>query len=373
MIMKEVGFFLNDGTRLPDLTISTFPHQGERRFGLPVSVKTRRSRDGTGVGLARTKASPRSHHGDTGVVEGGQQVGQGRMLFDGLKIGVGLLLLTLLMGQPLILWAQARQRSRQPRSSVQAPSRHTLTPKTDRGFARRERARDNAAPTTGAGGITLKDNQLSLDVRNQPLRTIVERIAAQGEMHVRHLQETPDTRVSIRFTAMPVVDGLKRLFRVADLPGYLLVVEGEGGQARVQQIFFLPVEQGASRKTTRVASRPLRSRSAPPRRPPRAAPPSRQRDDKDGENDDGREGEESQSVFETIKSNTTARRLLSQLVHPNEQVRERALERLVRLVGEDEKQAELLEFIEPLMDDLASDDRAVREEARTEIRKLLRR
>jgi hypothetical protein len=79
------------------------------------------------------------------------------------------------------------------------------------------------------------------------------------------------------------------------------------------------------------------------------------------------------SVFEDIKTNTAARRLLSQLVHPNEQVRERALERLVRLVENDDKQAELLEFLEPLMEGLSSEERTERDEARQEIRKLLRR
>jgi hypothetical protein len=60
-------------------------------------------------------------------------------------------------------------------------------------------------------------------------------------------------------------------------------------------------------------------------------------------------------------------------VHPNEQVRERALERLVQLVGDDQKQAELLEFLEPIMDDLASEDKGARDEARAELRKLLSR
>ena len=88
---------------------------------------------------------------------------------------------------------------------------------------------------------------------------------------------------------------------------------------------------------------------------------------------DRSEDSESDSVFDDIKTNTAARRLLSQLVHPNEQVRDRALERLVRLVESDDKQAELLEFLEPLMEDLSSDDRTERDEARQEIRKLLRR
>ena len=58
-------------------------------------------------------------------------------------------------------------------------------------------------------------------------------------------------------------------------------------------------------------------------------------------------------------------------MHPNEQVRERAFESLVRLVGEDEKQRDLLEFLEPLMEDLSAEDKETQEEAREELRKLL--
>lgn len=295
-------------------------------------------------------------------------MGRVKRLVDGLKLGTGLLLLALWVGQPLTQWAQARPLSRLPKPSTRL--RQTLTPDTDRDLRRRDRSRVKTAPRAGVGGVTLQDNLLSLDVHNQPLRTIIERIATQGGIDVRHLQETPDTPISIRFTAMPLVDGLKRLFRVADLPGYLLVASGEGQQARVEQILFLPAEPGTGRPTARVASRrPSRVRSAPTRRPARALPRVTRGE---GNRNEGGE-DENQSVFDVIKSNTTARRLLSQLVHPNEQVRERALERLVRLVGDDAKQAELLEVLEPLMDDLASDDRTVREEARTEVRKLLRR
>jgi hypothetical protein len=42
-------------------------------------------------------------------------------------------------------------------------------------------------------------------------------------------------------------------------------------------------------------------------------------------------------------------------------------------VGEDQRQAQFLEFVEPLLDDMASDDKTVREEARAEIRDLLNR
>jgi hypothetical protein len=85
------------------------------------------------------------------------------------------------------------------------------------------------------------------------------------------------------------------------------------------------------------------------------------------------EGRTNGNVFDEIKSNAAARRLLSQMMHPNDQVRERAFEGLVRLVREDEKQRALMELLEPLMEDLGSGDQATQDEAREEIRKLLSR
>ncbi|MCZ6876378.1 MAG: hypothetical protein O7G88_23090 [bacterium] len=285
---------------------------------------------------------------------------QAKQPLNALGIGIGLLLLGLSMQRPSTLWAQAPTPKRQPKASTQLQPRRVPASPTNRVLVK-EAAESDV-------GVTLQDNLLSLDVRDQPLRSIIERIAAQGDMEVRHLQEMPDTRISIRFTALPVVDGLKRLFRVAELPGYMLITEGRSRRTRVQRILFLPVEASKGSGRSRVASRPPRTRPTAPPRSTRAI--SQNRDERKTK---GLEGEGGGSVFDVIKSNTTARRLLSQLVHPNEQVRERALERLIRLVGDDEKQAELLEFLEPLMDDLASEERTVREEARTEVRKLLRR
>jgi hypothetical protein len=85
------------------------------------------------------------------------------------------------------------------------------------------------------------------------------------------------------------------------------------------------------------------------------------------------EGRTSGNVFDEIKSNAAARRLLSQMMHPNEQVRERAFEGLVRLVREDDKQRALMELLEPLMEDLGSEEKATQDGAREEIRKLLSR
>jgi hypothetical protein len=98
--------------------------------------------------------------------------------------------------------------------------------------------------------------------------------------------------------------------------------------------------------------------------PPTAAPQEAGRAD---------EGQTNGNIFDEIKSNAAARRLLSQMMHPNEQVRERAFEGLVRLVREDDKQRALMELLEPLMEDLGAGDQATQDEAREEIRKLLSR
>ncbi len=219
-----------------------------------------------------------------------------------------------------------------------------------------------AAAPTGQGAVSLRNNRLDVNVQNQELHDILENIAAQGDISIRHLEGLPKKRLSLRFSEMPIVAGLKRLFRAAEVESYVLVTETEGEAVRVQRILFFPPSDGRSR--TRPSASPGRRRPPSPVRQPASQESQESRDE---------EQNESGSVFDDLKTNTAARRLLSQLVHPNEQVRERALERLVRLVDNDEKQAELLEFLEPLMEDLSSEDRTERDEARQEVRKLLRR
>jgi hypothetical protein len=227
--------------------------------------------------------------------------------------------------------------------------------------------------------VSLRNNQLNIDVQDQDLHDILNDIAAQGDIQISQLDGLPKKRLSIRFSKLPVVTGLKRLFRAAEVESYVLVTEAQGDAMRVQRIMFFPPSDGPSQTASR------REGSLPQTTPGVTSPPPEGRE---GHDDEGGErvavnepgagsepsaGSESGSVFEDLKANTAARRLLSQLVHPNEQVRERALERLVRLVEGDEKQAELLEFLEPVMENLSSEDQADREAARQEIRKLLRR
>ena len=86
-----------------------------------------------------------------------------------------------------------------------------------------------------------------------------------------------------------------------------------------------------------------------------------------------REKDSSASVFEDLKANPETERLLNQVVHPNEQVREQAIEGLMRLASSANKQRDLMEALEPYMDDLRHGDEETREEAQEDIRAMLRR
>jgi hypothetical protein len=230
-------------------------------------------------------------------------------------------------------------------------------------------------PLSQNAKIALDQNGLSVDVQDQDLSAIVQRIAELARIELRHPEGIPNRRVSIRFSSLPVVNGLKRLLRAAEVPGYLLQTAKKGGSVHVQRLVFLPEEGTTGTSTGHAAQRTPQVVAAQPPQPPRPvtpgvppaaatvpppaspAPPQ----------------EENGNVFDEIKSNAAARRLLSQIMHPNEQVRERAFEGLIRLVREDDKQRALMELLEPLMEDLGSEDKATQDEAREEIRKLLSR
>lgn len=211
------------------------------------------------------------------------------------------------------------------------------------------------APVETVEGITVENNILSVQLQDQDLQSVIRTIATKGQIEVKHLDGLLNKRVSMTFTDVPIVAGLKRLLRAADIAGYALMTGKEGDANKVQRLVFLPTEDGGTGAGARSAQqRP--GVGVPPRPTPQqpAAPTSSET-----------------SVFEDLKTNTAAKRLVSQLMHPNEQVRERAFESLVRLVGEDEKQRDLLEFLEPLMEDLSAEDKETQEEAREELRRLL--
>ncbi|HEY7496017.1 MAG TPA: hypothetical protein VIH59_33565 [Candidatus Tectomicrobia bacterium] len=252
-----------------------------------------------------------------------------------------------------------------PRLSRRPPPPQTPAPGPAVGAVR------ESAPTGPVSGVTLQENRLSVDLREQDVRAVIETVAAQGNIEVRHPEGLPNTRISVRFTDLPVLDGLKRILRTADVTGYVLITDTAGPEVQVRRMLFLPVaESSSSTRPSAALRRPPMSQPspapAPEPNPAQSVPPPQAESERREETSGG-------SVFEDIKNNTAARRLLSQLVHPNEQVRERALERLVQLVGDDQKQAELLETLEPLMENLASEEKTTRDDARVEIRRLLNR
>ena len=237
-------------------------------------------------------------------------------------------------------------------------------------------------PLSQNAKITLDQSGLSVDVQEQDLSAVIERIAELAHIELRHPEGIPNSRVSIRFSSLSVINGLKRLLRAADVPGYFLQTVKQGDRVHVQRIVFLPEEgtpgtsagRAAQRVPQVVAAQPQPPRPAPPGLPPAAAtvppqPPTAP-PQQEARADEGRT---SGNVFDELKSNAAARRLPSQMMHPIEQVREREFEGLVRLVREDDKQRALVELLEPLMEDLGAGDQATQDEAREEIRKLLSR
>jgi hypothetical protein len=238
-------------------------------------------------------------------------------------------------------------------------------------------------PLSQNAKITLDQNGLSVDVQDQDLSAVVGRIAELARIELRHPESIPNSRVSIRFSSLSIVNGLKRILRAADVPGYFLQTAKQGDRVYVQRLVFLPEEGTTGTSAGRAAQRAPQVVAAQPPQPPRPAPPGlppaaatvppqppTAPPQQEARADEGRT---SGNVFDEIKSNAAARRLLSQMMHPNEQVRERAFEGLVRLVREDDKQRALMELLEPLMEDLGSGDQATQDEAREEIRKLLSR
>lgn len=234
-------------------------------------------------------------------------------------------------------------------------------------------------PLSPNAKISLDASGLSVDVQEQDLSAVIERIAELARIELRHPEGIPHRRVSIRFSSLSVVNGLKRLLRVAEVPGYLLQTAKQGNSMHVQRIIFLPEDgttgssggRGAQRSPQVAAAQP--PQLARPVAPPAAAPAPPQPPTPPQEETRADDGRTNGNVFDDIKSNAAARRLLSQMMHPNEQVRERAFEGLVRLVREDDKQRALMELLEPLMEDMGSEDKATQDEAREEIRKLLSR
>ena len=217
-------------------------------------------------------------------------------------------------------------------------------------------------------GVVFAQDGLSVDVQDEDFGAIFRDIASQAQIDVSNLDGLPNRRISTQFTDLSLIEGLKRLLRVAGVPGYALITAQTEDGVKIERILFLDANASTSagpraaveprmdtRRARRVVARSKRARSRTTARSPQG---------KDSA---------SMSVFEDLKANPETERLLNQVVHPNEQVREQAIEGLMRLASDTNKQRELIEALEPYMDDLRHGDEEAREEARQDIRSMLRR
>ena len=82
--------------------------------------------------------------------------------------------------------------------------------------------------------------------------------------------------------------------------------------------------------------------------------------------------EGSTGILEDLRASPETEQLLNQAVHPDEQVREQAIESLVRLVGGSDRKRDFMEALGPHLDDLRHGDEEARQEARDDILSMIR-
>ena len=208
----------------------------------------------------------------------------------------------------------------------------------------------DAGPAREVAGVVLEQGILSVNVQDEDFGTIVRRIARQARIDVSNLEGLPDRRISTRFADLPLLEGVRRLLRVAAVPGYALITARTEEGVKIERILFLDADA--------VAGGGLR-----PAAPPRTAARRARREE------DGVPG----SVPADLRANPETARLLNRIVHPNERVREQAIERLARLAGDADGQRRLIEALEPFLEQLREGDPEAREEAREDIRAMLGR
>jgi hypothetical protein len=203
-------------------------------------------------------------------------------------------------------------------------------------------------------------------VQEEDFSEIFRNIASQAQINVSNLDGLPKRRISTRFTDLSVMDGIKRLLRVADVAGYVIVTAHSENRVRIERILFLDAnanagaerraaspQQMARRRSRRMNARSERSRAAA------SSPQENSR--------------ASTAVLEDLRASPETEQLLNQAVHPDEQVREQAIEGLMRLAGGSNRKRELMEALGPHLDDLRHGDEETREEARQDILSMMRR
>ena len=228
-------------------------------------------------------------------------------------------------------------------------------------------AADRIPPRRVAGVVVTRDS-LSVDVKEEDFSAIFRDIASQAQINVRNLDGLPVRRISTQFADLSIMDGVKRLLRVANVAGYVIVTAHSEDRVRIERVLFLDANANAGSKPRavsppRVARRRARRMSARSERARSRAAAANPREKRDV----------SASVLEDLRASPETEQLLNQAVEGDEQAREQAIEGLMRLAGGSDRKRELTEALGPQLDDLRHGDEETREEARDVILSMMRR
>ena len=228
-------------------------------------------------------------------------------------------------------------------------------------------AADRIPPRRVAGVVVTQDS-LSVDVKEEDFSAIFRDIASQADINVRNLDGLPVRRISTRFADLSIMDGVKRLLRVADVAGYVIVTAHSEDSVRIERVLFMDTNAIAGTEPRaasppRMARRRARRMSARSERARSRAPAGNPREERDV----------SASVLEDLRASPETQQLLNQAVDGDEEVREQAIEGLMRLAGGSDRKRELIKALGPQLDDLRHGDEETREEARDVILSMMRR
>ena len=223
-------------------------------------------------------------------------------------------------------------------------------------------------PPRRVEGVVVTRDSLSVDVKEEDFSAVFRDIASQAQIDVSNLDGLPVRRISTQFVDLSIMDGVKRLLRVANVAGYVIMTAHSEDRVRIERILFLDANANAH-AAPRAASPPRAARRRARRlgaRSERARAPTTTANPREKSNG-------SPAVLEDLRASPETEQLLNQAVDADEQGREQAIEGLIRLAGGSDRKRELMEALGPHLDDLRHGDEETREEARDVILSMMRR
>ena len=223
-------------------------------------------------------------------------------------------------------------------------------------------------PARRVAGVVIRGDNLSVDVREEDFAAVFRHIASQVQFDVSNLDGLRQRRISTQFTDLAVMEGVKRLLRVAGVAGYVIVTAHSEDHVTIERVLFL----GANGNTGTVARVSVPQRVAR-RRARRMSARSERARSRPAANSPQESSEGSTGKLEDLRASPETEQLLNQAVHPDKQVREQAIESLVRLVRGSDRKRDVMEALGDHLDDLRHGDEETREEAREDILSMIRR